>query len=507
MNEEAKKEVYKRYYIGKMPIGSSYTPGIRLWNNGFPVKVDTYRSCTNACHYCYARGQSAAMIERSGVRYNERICRYMTSAVIQQLYNKMKNPNGWMGWAMRGKYFIEAGTMAELFQEVDVDVRSTWNFLQMCRIYKNPLLINTKGNLLCHNEDYFNLLATHTAPVVMNISLTTIDDETARRYEPFAPLATERLKLIRRLRDYKIPSVIYLAPFMPGVSDVDVDRLVKTCMDYGAVGIHIRNFYITGKLLQQRQWKNYRSTIAKDKFARHGVGYSVKSEYMLEAYNAMNEIANKVDPRFKIAGMKTRWFETEPNHGKIMMDGLPQKFKDGIIDFTALPILRKIREKQGEPQVLYWDSIGYKEDKINHPNTVYIGGDEESSWLSSSCAASTGSMSTSSVETLVDGFKWIKMGMWNGTRVPGYMSTVGKIYPVVEGDELFKDEFGDLVYSYIPDTYEEALVRSIPMPYKKGGLKVVDLKSTQDMLKPEREGGVEDKFRKMKKGDWYDDFE
>jgi len=142
---------------------------------------------------------------------------------------------------------------------------------------------------------------------------------------------------------------------------------------------------------------------------------------------------------------------------------------------------------------------------ISHPNTVYIGGDEESSWLSSSCAASTGSMSTSSVETLVDGYGWIKMGMWNGTRVPGYMNTVGKIHPVVaDGDELLKDSIGDLVYAYVPTDMEEEFVRTIPTPYKK--LKVVDVKHAMEFTETKRKGGTDDKFIKVAKGEWYDDF-
>ena len=85
------------------------------------------------------------------------------------------------------------------------------------------------------------------------------------------------------------------------------------------------------------------------------------------------------------------------------------------------------------------------------------------------------------------------------------MNIVGKIHPVVaNGDELFKDPIGDLVYAYVPTEFESEFVRTIPTPYKK--LKVVDLKFAETFYKPTRKGGTDDKFIQVKKGEWYDDF-
>ena len=58
----------ENYYTGKKTVGDLYTPGIRLWSNGVPLKVDTYKSCSNLCNYCFARTLSAGMTEVNGIR-------------------------------------------------------------------------------------------------------------------------------------------------------------------------------------------------------------------------------------------------------------------------------------------------------------------------------------------------------------------------------------------------------------------------------------------------------
>ena len=491
----------KHFYRGKLPISNCFTPGIRLWSNGFPIKVDTYRSCSNLCHYCLARVQSAAMTERSGIRHDQRICRYMSVGELNRALGKARQPDGWMGWALRGKYFIEAGTLCEMFQEADISVRSTWNFLQATRALKIPLIVNTKGNLLCKSDEYFQLFATHPVPVIVNLSFTTYDDNDARANEPFAPLPSERVKLIRRLRDHGIPTTIYLAPYMPDITGKDLPGIVRRSIDAGAVALHLRNFYLTGKHFRTRRWTRY---VADNKavLSRDGMVWKVSRTEMMRAFDVMREEAEKIDPRFKVLGMKTEWFEMEPYHGRMPMDSLPDQFQAGIIDFTAIPILRKVREALSQPQTLLWSKIGYKESLIDLPRTVYLSGDDEATWMACSCLGAPKVPTASAVKLLETGYNWLRMGLWNGTKDFGFIQTVGMIWPVVSANGLPATESGgDRIYAFVPRELEKELITDY------GNTTGVSESLASTFLVPERAGGTEDKFYPPEKREiWYDDF-
>lgn len=95
----------------------------------------------------------------------------------------------------------------------------------------------------------------------------------------------------------------------------------------------------------------------------------------------------------------------------------------------------------------------------------------------------------------VDGFKWLKAGLWSGFCVTckkpdGFLTRVDRIFPVKSnGDWLFtsadKQDFG---LAYIPPTLQSQFVR------EKNGEKYVDYSDAQSFLIPERQGGTDGKF-------------
>lgn len=490
------RERKRPYYRGKKPVGDLYTPGLKIWTNGVPIKIDTYKSCSNMCTYCYARTLSAGMTEIQGVKYDPRVLRYAPKHDIIKLFEQANNPDGFVGWAIRNRYFFEAGTIAEMFQEADLQVRSTWDFIKLAAAYKIPLMINTKGNLLVKDESYFRLLADHPAPIINNLSLISHDDQVLLDYDLYAPTATERLDLVRRLKDVGIPTAIYCGPYLHGITDADLEAYMAAVIDAGAVALHLRNLYLTGKFLANPKWKRYIDE-NKHLMTKRGQVRQFTNAHLKETYFKMQEIAHKLDPRFKVVGMKSDWFELEPYHGRIPLDWLPDRFKDGIIEFTAIPIMRKIRERVDEPQLLDWNRVGYKRGKINTPNSVYISGNIEAKYLSMGCLGCVGTTMASPGIKTIDGYDWVKSAMWSGGRARSFMSTVKRIYPVKD-ESGFYDE--DLL-AYIPPQYQSDFVTKVKQGRKETGF--VNLRDVKDFYAPERAGGTEDKFLRVE-GGWYD---
>lgn len=486
----------KPYYRGKKPVGDLYTPGLKIWTNGVPIKIDTYKSCSNRCTYCYARTLSAGMTEIQGVKYDPRILRYAPKNDIIKLFEQANNPDGFVGWAIRNRYYFEAGTIAEMFQEADLEVRSTWDFIKAAATFEIPLMINTKGNLLVNNENYFRLLADHPAPIINNMSLISHDDHLLRSYDLYAPTATERLDLVRRLKEVGIPTAIYCGPYLHGVTDADLEAYIGTVIDAGAVALHLRNLYLTGKFLANPKWKRYIDN-NKSLMTKKGQVRQFSNAHLKEIYFRMQEIGQSIDPRFKVVGLKSDWFELEPYHGRIPLDWLPQRFKDGIIEFTAIPIMRKIRERVDEPQLLIWEKVGYKRGAINTPRTVYISGNLEAKYLSMNCLRCVGTTMASPGIVTIDGYNWVKSGMWTGDRAPSFMSTVKRIYRVKDENGFYDPD----LLAYVPPQLKDDYVAVVKTGRKETGY--VEMSKVKDLYTPEREGGVEDKFLDVK-GGWYE---
>lgn len=474
-------------YKGIKKISNTFTPATKQWSNGIAIKADTYKSCDNFCMYCFARALTAGMMARSGVKYDPLIARVMDIKEMAKRFddaNKTSKENElFLDWAIKTKRYIELGTMAEVFQKADQELRVTWNFMQLCRAYKMPLLINTKANLLVDDESYFRLVAEHPAPVILSLTLIGNDDKLMRKYEPRAPLGSERLKVAKRMVEAGVIVEFYLAPFMLGVSDQNLEECIHKMIETGASGLHLRNFYITGKLLKAGIWQNYIKQY-ENQFVSMGLGYKWSKEVMKEYYLKITEIAQKYRKDFDVVGIKTDWFDLNPYYGKANFDKFPKKFKEPLEDFTAIPIMRKIRENKDKPQLLLWNKIGYKEDKIDYPQNIEVG-------EGGACYLIVGECTTTQFfrNYRLNGFKWIRAGLWSGFDLGcpgGFLTTVNRIYPVKEGENwaLASNDPLDFILAYIPPNLKNDYVT-------EGS---VQLKSLEGALEPERDGGLEGKY-------------
>jgi len=72
----------------------------------------------------------------------------------------------------------------------------------------------------------------------VNISLTTLDPTLARAMEPRAAAPYKRLKTIEALAKAGIPVNIMVAPMIPGLNDMEMERIMQAAYDAGARDAH-----------------------------------------------------------------------------------------------------------------------------------------------------------------------------------------------------------------------------------------------------------------------------
>jgi DNA repair photolyase len=489
---------YKWY---KERLDTIFAPAIKLWSNGISLKLDVYQNCNNFCKFCSSNSLQAMTLGRNGIKQNLKVARLVNIRSLINFFNRaFKNEDDvhpFMNWAIRNKMFIELGTTGETFQECDLDFRITYNLLKVLSGLHIPLFLNTKLNLICRDEEYKQLLINYKAPIFIQASFTSTDDKLVKRFEPLAPPPSERLRVIKELSQYEHIAVFtYISPFIPGLTDIDTEKFVNDILDAGMKGAHLRDFYIQGEQFQKPFWKKYVNN-HKDSLETFPGGYHTTYEARINFLETAQNIALKRDPLFRIVGMKTKMFDKEVHYGKGVFDILSDDFKKGIVDFSIIPILRKIKENTDKPQVLIWNLLGYKKDKINYPEYIRTNEGDINNLMDWGC-----SCNKSEVELRIPGYDWIESGLWDGFQSypSGFIGEVEGVYPVKDKCGEYLKDGDNYVYVFIPKEFNYLLKSNtnqsflftpdkedLQNPYVSEG----DIK---DFIIPERLGGTDDKW-------------
>ena len=498
MRKEQQKNYFKFY---KQRFSTLFAPGLKIWSNGIPTKIDLYQSCANFCKYCYAKEMRDMTLKRNGILQNPLVARLIDMKAFVNYVNKAmkgeKTSMPFIAWALRNKYFMEAGTTGETFQEADYDYHLTDTYFNMMSELGIPIFVNTKMNLLCRDDKYVQLLVNHKAPVLLQPTFTTVDDNVAKVYEPLSPRPSERLRVCKYLNTFPhIKCASYISPFMPSITDANTEDFIGQMLDAGIVGAHLRDFYIQGPIFKSTFWKNYLKENA-DKLEPFPGGYHVKAQVRLDWMEKAQTIAQKRDKQFVIVGMKTKFFDLDTHYGKLVYDILPKPFQDGIVDFTAIPILRTIKRSK-EPQLLLWQYLGYQKGQVNVPEYIRSNEGDINNLMDTTC-----NCNKSEVEIELEGYDWMVSGLWNGFQETpsGFISEVEGIYPVKENGSYMKDSDGNYIYAFLPQDKTHYLQSDSTDLFKVDAKKMkhpyVDYVDAKGFSKPNRSVlGVSDKFLK-----------
>lgn len=190
----------------------------------FRWSVNPYRGCFHACAYCYARPSHEYWGFGAGTDFESKL---VVKADAPQLLRRALEKPSW-----RGELIVFSGN-TDCYQPLEAEYRLTRACLEVCADYRNPLVIITKGALVCRDLDV--LVRLHRdAWVLVYFSIPFSSDEMARKVEPHAPSITKRFAAMNALSDAGIPTGISVAPVIPGLNDDDIPELLDRARCAGA---------------------------------------------------------------------------------------------------------------------------------------------------------------------------------------------------------------------------------------------------------------------------------
>ncbi|MCA9580356.1 MAG: radical SAM protein [Myxococcales bacterium] len=214
---QTKLEVYEERAISALVENESPDIGYR-WG------INPYRGCYHGCIYCYARPTHEYLGWGAGTDFDRRI---VVKTNLPALLRKEMGKPKWAG------ELIGFSGVTDCYQPLEASYRITRGCLEVCRDFANPVGIITKSAIIERDLDVLTDLARH-AKLGVILSIPFADDDTGRRFEPYASPISKRLRTLARLSAAGIRTGVALAPIIPGVNDASIPDVLLRARDAGA---------------------------------------------------------------------------------------------------------------------------------------------------------------------------------------------------------------------------------------------------------------------------------
>lgn len=217
-NDEAPRTQYLRDRSQSI-ISTNESPDIP-----FDASLNPYRGCEHGCAYCYARPTHEYLGFSSGLDFETRIL--VKEDAPRLLTHELASPK----WKPQ---LLALSGVTDPYQPIERRLGITRQCLAVLAECRNPVGIVTKNHLVTRDLDHLEELSRHGA-VAVNLSLTTLDADLARRLEPRASSPAMRLDAIRALKTAGIPVGILVAPVIPALNDHEIPNLLAAAAEAGA---------------------------------------------------------------------------------------------------------------------------------------------------------------------------------------------------------------------------------------------------------------------------------
>ncbi len=193
--------------------------GILSSSNG----MNLYRGCQHGCIYCDSRSACYNMphaFEDIEVKEN----------ALELLEKAMK--------AKRRRCMIGTGAMTDPYIPLEEELQYIRRAMELVYRYHFGFTLITKSARVLRDIDLLKKINDSTKCVVQ-MTLTTFDEELCRKLEPNVSTTAERFQALEILRDAGIPTVVWLCPILPYINDTEenLQGILDYCVRAGVKGI------------------------------------------------------------------------------------------------------------------------------------------------------------------------------------------------------------------------------------------------------------------------------
>lgn len=219
-------DVPTRYYVEHCRTALTYNDSPDI---PFEVSLNPYRGCEHGCSYCYARPFHEYLGFSAGLEFETII--FCKTGLPELLRAELAKPR------YRPATLALSG-ITDAYQPVERRLRITRRCLEILESTGHPVDVITKSHLVTRDLDLLSSLARRNAARV-DITITTLDAEVARKMEPRAAHPQRRLEAIRACAEAGVPVGVLCSPIVPGLTDHELPAIMTAAREAGAGWAHL----------------------------------------------------------------------------------------------------------------------------------------------------------------------------------------------------------------------------------------------------------------------------
>lgn len=140
--------------------------------------------------------------------------------------------------AKRKPCMIGTGAMTDPYIPLEEELRMTRGALELIEKYGFGVAVQTKSQRILRDMDLLEKI-NGQAKAVVQVTLTTYDEELCRAVEPNVSTTRERAVVLQRCREAEIPTVVWLSPILPFINDTreNIQGILELCAQAQVKGI------------------------------------------------------------------------------------------------------------------------------------------------------------------------------------------------------------------------------------------------------------------------------
>ena len=194
---------------------------------GIPLRVDTYKSCSFGCKYCFANHRKIMEFEKTLQVANLS----WLEKKLDKIYNKnIYNKESFLDVLLKEEITWHCGGMSDPFQPAEKKLGITKQMIDITNKYNISILFSTKSDSVYGADIRPDL---HS----FQLSITNVDDRTD--IEALVPPIEKRLSFYKDLKSRGFKVGIRIQPFMPGITTTDIIDMFKDADWFTIEGIKL----------------------------------------------------------------------------------------------------------------------------------------------------------------------------------------------------------------------------------------------------------------------------
>ena len=248
-----------------------------------PRSMNIYRGCTHGCIYCDSRSkcyQFTHDFEDIEVKQNA------PELLEETLKRKRK------------RCMIGTGSMCDPYIPLEKELGLMRRCLEIIDRYSFGVAPQTKSDLILRDLDLLSSI-NRKAKAVVQMTLTTADDDLCRKIEPAVCPTSRRFEVLKACKEAGIPTVVWFSPLLPFINDTkeNVEGIIDYCV---RAGVHAIIFFGFGLSLREGNREYFYDALDKNfpgikerYIQKYGYRYQVTSPYNHKLWLYLKELCER----------------------------------------------------------------------------------------------------------------------------------------------------------------------------------------------------------------------